>query len=80
MFRAMYFDPPASHRRRSALVALHALTASIRHTDDGVHIRFSDGRVAWLDKLPQVSTTAFLGSVAQWIRQRGARSFEIEYE
>jgi hypothetical protein len=79
MYRALYFDPPASHRRRSALVALHALTASIRRTADGVHVRFSDGRIAWLDKLPQISESAFLGSVTQWARQRGARTFEIEY-
>lgn len=79
MYRALYFDPPAGHRRRSALVALHALTARIRRTHDGVHVRFSDGRMAWLDKLPQVSESAFLGSVTQWTRQRGARSFEIEY-
>jgi hypothetical protein len=80
MFHALCFDPPAGHRRRSALVALHALTASIRRTEGGVHVRFSDGRMAWLDKLPQVSESAFLGSVTQWTRQRGARSFEIEYD
>lgn len=79
MYRALYFDPPAGHRRRSALVALQALTASIRRTESGVHIRFSDGRIAWLDRLPQVSESAFLGSVTQWTRQRGARSLEIEY-
>lgn len=79
MYRALYFDPPADHRRRSTLVALQALTAIIRRTERGVHVRFSDGRMAWLDRLPQVSETAFLGSVAQWTKQRGARSFEIEY-
>lgn len=79
MYSALYFDPPASHRRRSALVALHALTATIRRTTEGVHVRFSDGRIAWLDRMPQVSESAFLGSVTQWARQRGARSFEIEY-
>jgi hypothetical protein len=80
MFRAQNFDPPANHRRRSALVALQSLTARIRRTDDGVHVRFSVGRMAWLERLPLVSEAAFLGSVTQWTRQRGARSCEIEYE
>jgi hypothetical protein len=80
MFHALYFDPSETHRRRSTLVALHIPTASIRRTDDGVHVSFSDGRMAWLEKLAQVSESAFLGSVKQWTRQRGVRSFEIEYE
>lgn len=80
MYHALYFDPPESHRRRSALVALHVPTASIRRTADGVQVSFSDGRVAWLEKLAQVSESAFLGSVKQWTKLRGVRSFEIEYE
>jgi hypothetical protein len=80
MFRVLYFDPDLNHRRRSSLVALHVPTASIHRTGDGVHVRFSDGRMAWLEKLAQVSESAFLGSVSQWTRQRGAMAFEIEYE
>lgn len=80
MLREQYFCPMPGRGLRSALNSIPPLTATIRRTGCGVRIRFSDGRIAWLDRETNVSESGFMGSVSDWARRHGAVTIEIEVE
>lgn len=63
--------------RRRAIEAV-SLSAKIRRSADGVRIRFSDGRISWFNKEPNVSDAVFLRAVIDWTRRRGAQTVEID--
>jgi hypothetical protein len=77
MLRETPFLPAGGKKLRQAITRAPVLSARIRRTETGVRIKFSDGRIAWLDKDGQVSEDGFLGSVTQWVQRHGARSIEI---
>jgi hypothetical protein len=54
------------------------LSATIRCTEDGVRIRFSDGRIAWLDRADQ-NFERFLEEAIEWARLHGAETTRIEH-
>jgi hypothetical protein len=59
-----------------------SLSATIRRTRSGVRIKFSDGRITWLDR-PQTAEElpvdrAFLDEAMRWARLHGAESTQIE--
>ena len=64
---------------RSAVRRVPDLSASIRVTEKGARIRFSDGRIALFDNTEQMPQRNFLESVRQWTERRGARTITIEY-
>lgn len=76
--RTMYINPNRRHRLRAAMIDTKPVEAEIRRTDDGARIRFSDGRIVWLDKDPHVSETGFMAAIMQWVRRHGAKSVTIE--
>jgi len=80
MLREILAFPAPLRGLKGALIPAPALGARIRRADNGVRIRFSDGRVTWFARDPHVSDTVFLASAADWARRHGAGSVEIEYE
>jgi hypothetical protein len=54
------------------------LSATIRRTEDGVRIRFSDGRIAWLDRADQ-NFERFPEEAIEWARLHGAETTRIEH-
>ena len=81
MIDERYAFPAAGRKLRSVISASPpALSARIRRTAQGVRVRFSDGRIAWLDRDPNVSESGFLGSVSDWARRHGACAIEVEFE
>lgn len=80
MFSEILTGPAVGRGIRSVLGITPPLTARIRRTPYGVRVRFSDGRIAWLDREPNVSDSGFMGSVNEWTRRHGAHRIEIEFD
>lgn len=80
MFGDRNFRPVRSENFVRAVSRATTLTAKVRPTGHGVRIKFSDGRMTWLDRDTHVSESAFLASVTEWLRRHGVSSIEIEFE
>jgi len=76
----MHFWSAPVHRLRRALTDSRTLAVHIRRTDRGVRIKFSDGRITWMDKDDRLTESGFVRSVTEWARRMGADSIELEYE
>lgn len=80
MYRAQKFFTAFMPRARFAFVRQQELKANVRRTHGGVRIKFSDGRLSWLAKQPQVADDTFRTAVEQWIRRHGVGANEIRWE
>ena len=78
MFREMYLIPSRLEKLRARCYGAEPMNAVVRRTARGVRIRFSDGRLAWLDKDAGVSEDLFMGSVQQWVNRHGAGTITFE--